>query len=232
MTFRPIIGYENRYEIDENGNIRSLERYFTDSIGRKCHKKAKYLSPFINHYGYKMVLLYDDKHHRNDEYVHKLVYMTFNHISDIGKNDIDHIDRDKNNCSLSNLELVSHQENMWRYSYTLNGNIVKKGHSYKEWYEKHHNSQGQLLRDKCKHCHKPIDPNKTHLCFHCYNLLINRGCEKPTKKELLKDIINQGSAVKVAKEYNVSSPTIRKWLREYNLPTVTWINKFIKAYLS
>jgi len=47
------------------------------------------------------------------EYVHRLVYDTFIGIKD-KKNDIDHLDHNKLNCSLDNLEEVTHEENMRR----------------------------------------------------------------------------------------------------------------------
>ena len=47
------------------------------------------------------------------EYVHCLVYDTFIGIED-KKNDIDHLDHNKLNCSLDNLEEITHKENVRR----------------------------------------------------------------------------------------------------------------------
>ena len=90
-----IKGYDEVYYADENGNIY-----------RENHK----MSPYDNGIGYLQVKLRKNKI-RYNRYVHRIVWETFR-----GKipqdYEINHIDHDKTNNKLSNLELVTHSENI------------------------------------------------------------------------------------------------------------------------
>lgn len=61
-TWKPAIGYEGRYEISDDGQVRSLLR------------KGKLLKPAKNFHGYKQVILYQDGTPKSI-YVHRLVAM-------------------------------------------------------------------------------------------------------------------------------------------------------------
>lgn len=92
---KPIQGYDNVYSIDEDGNI---------------YRNNKKMSPANNGIGYMQIKL---RHNgkRYGRYVHRLVWETF--MGDIPEGlEINHIDHNKLNNSLSNLELVSHSDNL------------------------------------------------------------------------------------------------------------------------
>lgn len=92
--FTTIPAYPN-YEVSELGNIRRKD---TD----------RNLSPVDNGKGYKSVPLYRDKKKRIC-LIHRIVLSTFKPIEE--KKDVNHIDGDKSNNALSNLEWVTKSEN-------------------------------------------------------------------------------------------------------------------------
>jgi predicted XRE-type DNA-binding protein len=61
-SWKPAIGYEGRYEVSDDGQVRSLLR------------KGKLLKPAKNFYGYKQVILYQDGTPKSI-LVHRLVAM-------------------------------------------------------------------------------------------------------------------------------------------------------------
>ena len=63
--------------------------------------------------GYKVVYIKDGSNTYPKERVHRLVYRAFK-SKDIKGKEIDHIDGDKTNNNLKNLEIVAHRENMIR----------------------------------------------------------------------------------------------------------------------
>ena len=92
---RSIPGYEN-YSINEDGVI--------------FNKKNKIMKPSINGHGYCVVNLYKDKQKRMFS-IHQLMFMVFYGIESDRKNVIDHIDGNKTNNKLSNLQYVTQRLN-------------------------------------------------------------------------------------------------------------------------
>lgn len=117
--WKPVLGFEGRYEVSNLGNIKSLTR-------------NKLLKPASNR-GYLFVQLGKD---HKQKYVHRAVYEAFNGQIPEGLQ-INHLDENKLNNSLSNLSLVTHRENMnWGslpekfakhiLQYDKNGNFIKE----------------------------------------------------------------------------------------------------------
>lgn len=91
---------------DETGEIRSTDRYGTD--GRRL--KGKILIPWKQNSGYDVVTLYVNNISRN-YLVHRLIAKTF--LEELpGKTDVNHIDGNKSNNKVSNLEYVTRSENI------------------------------------------------------------------------------------------------------------------------
>lgn len=95
---------------EEWRHIVGFEDYIISSFGRvKCNKKNGYFSFQDNGKGYKSIML-----RRNGKsfrrYVHRLVAITF--IGPPNGKDVNHIDGNKSNNKLSNLEYLSRKENI------------------------------------------------------------------------------------------------------------------------
>ena len=110
MNWVKIKGYEDFYEISPNGKIRSKDRTMTDKIGRTRSWKGKILNPDIAPNGYYRVS-FSINRKRKQFYVHRLIAEYF--IPN-PKNlpQVNHIDGNKLNNSLDNLEWVTVQDNV------------------------------------------------------------------------------------------------------------------------
>lgn len=100
MNNREIPGYENLYEASMCGDIYSLIT-------------KKQLKPGISKNGYLYVSLTKEKKAKTFT-VHKLIALTFLENNNKNNKQIDHIDGNKTNNAVSNLEWVSCSENMKR----------------------------------------------------------------------------------------------------------------------
>lgn len=154
-----------------------------------------------NTFGYKFVKL-PDSSGKHTLYIHRLVYRTFVGVIP-PKFEINHIDHDKSNNSVSNLELVTHSENL----------------------EKSVIYHGGKLKPRCKCCGKKLESNsKSVYCLNCNRKLHKRVCNYSTRKfehpskELLWKLIKTMSFVEIGKMYGVTDNAIRRVAKNYGLP--------------
>lgn len=94
-----IKGFENLYQIDEEGNVYSFK-----------YEREKLLIPQRNSKGYTQVRLYDKAKAGHTRRVHRLVAEHFLPNPE-GLPQIDHINEDKFNNSVGNLRWVDNQTN-------------------------------------------------------------------------------------------------------------------------
>jgi len=105
--FVDVVGYEGLYQISNMGRVKSLAR--VDALGRFV--KEKILKAQTNNRGYFYVGLSKDGKMKNFM-IHQLVAMALlNHIPDRYKRVVDHIDNDKNNNRLENLQITTARHN-------------------------------------------------------------------------------------------------------------------------
>ncbi len=97
--WKPIKGYEGLYEVSNTGKIKSF--YFG---------KTRILSPRKNPLGYLHLVLYKDKV-KKDLRVHRLVASAFIPNPN-NKPEVNHIDGDKENNNVDNLEWATRKENI------------------------------------------------------------------------------------------------------------------------
>jgi hypothetical protein len=119
-VWKDVIGYECLYQISNLGNVKSFKR----------NKNGTYLKPGINSKGYKGVILYKKGIGKNKQ-IHVLVAESFlNHKPCGHKLVIDHVNNDKLNNNIENLQVITHRENSLKnnnvYSSKFRGVHLKK----------------------------------------------------------------------------------------------------------
>ena len=100
--WRPVVGFEGRYEVSDWGNVASLNYNHTGKWGL--------LSLTPNHKGgyLRVILCKDGKKYYQS--VHRLVYEAF--VGEIPEGlEVNHMDEDKNNCAVWNLNLLTRKQN-------------------------------------------------------------------------------------------------------------------------
>ena len=128
--WKDVPGYEGLYQISNFGNVKSLERI--DNSNHFHEEKILKQKIFRNGYWY-VNLSKDGKHH--NYHVHRIVAKLFVKNS-LNKPQVNHIDGDKTNNNVNNLEWVTMSENI-RHGYKT-GLISTKGEK---------NGQHKLKRD-------------------------------------------------------------------------------------
>lgn len=111
--WRDIKGYEGLYEISNEGKVRSTDRIIVGKSRwgglRKMRFNGKEITQFKGNNGYMKVTLSKDGKLKSKD-VHRLVYEAFN--GEIPENlQVNHIDENKTNNSIENLNLLSPKEN-------------------------------------------------------------------------------------------------------------------------
>lgn len=106
--WKEVVGFEKYYHVSNFGNVKTLERFIKNGTFSYL-KKSKLLKPGTNPDGYKTVVLYGLDFKKNCK-VHILVAKAFIE-NPMNLEMVNHIDENKSNNNLSNLEWVSRIEN-------------------------------------------------------------------------------------------------------------------------
>lgn len=128
--WKPVVGFENLYEVSDQGNVRSLDKFVNSGIKNNTHVKRKgKLLKIYNKVGYLNVTL-TDNNKRFYRKVHRLVADAFipnpNNFPQINHKD----ENPLNNC-VDNLEWCTAKYNCnygKRNSKIYNKTSFKKGH--------------------------------------------------------------------------------------------------------
>lgn len=101
-----LVDYTGRYQISSKGRIKRMS--YVDSNG-KLHR-SRIMSKRLRTDGYEDISLTDLEHKRHTYKVHRIVALVFipnpNNLSDVN-----HIDENRSNNCVSNLEWLSHYDN-------------------------------------------------------------------------------------------------------------------------
>lgn len=103
------VDYRGLYQVSNFGRVKSLDRIINYNHSKYLTLKGKYLKTFKNGKGYLYVQLYKDGILKRYK-ISRLVYFTFNYGADT-KLQVNHIDEDKSNNKLDNLNLMTAKEN-------------------------------------------------------------------------------------------------------------------------
>jgi hypothetical protein len=125
-----IKGYEDSYMVSDFGRVKSLDR----TINGRCFK-GKILKPILYKNGYYFVTLWR-RSKADNRTIHRLVLESFIENTE-NKMDVNHIDCNKLNNYLSNLEWATRSENEL-HAYKNN---LKKGAWFGIYGEKHPQSK-------------------------------------------------------------------------------------------
>jgi hypothetical protein len=130
--WRDVVGYEGIYQVSNTGLVKSLDRIVLYKNGISYNKKGVLLSERTNPKGYRGVGLYKENKVCYFD-THRLAAMCFMGVSD---KEVNHIDGNKANNNISNLEYVTSQSNQIHYRVDLQN---KKRGSYfckrsNKWY--------------------------------------------------------------------------------------------------
>ena len=124
-VWKDIKNYEGLYQVSNLGRVRSLDRYIEtfikNQIGRyKCTKFYKgYILKQQTYQGYKCVQIHTNGQYKWEK-VHRLVAETFIPNSN-NLPQVNHIDGNKENNKVDNLEWCTHSENI---KHAYNNNLI------------------------------------------------------------------------------------------------------------
>lgn len=106
-----IYGYENMYQVSNFGRVRSVDRYVYCEVSpnKLQHIYGKVLKQGTNHKGYPIVYLSKDGKQKTIT-VHRLVALTFIE-NPLNLPQVNHIDGDKTNNQVDNLEWCNNSYN-------------------------------------------------------------------------------------------------------------------------
>ena len=107
--WKPVVGYEGVYEVSSKGRVRSVDRVLIDRNGREKNFRGQIIATHLNKYGYPICTLWRCGKGKTST-IHRLVAISFLE-NENDKPQVNHIDGNKENNSIDNLEWVTNSEN-------------------------------------------------------------------------------------------------------------------------
>jgi hypothetical protein len=109
--WRPVPGYEGRYEASDHGNVRSVGLFVNSRGNGRTWRPSRMLKPTPHRQGYRMVTLTDDAGRRKTIKVCRVILLTFVGPPPLGKEDALHEDDVPTHDHLGNLRWGDQSEN-------------------------------------------------------------------------------------------------------------------------
>lgn len=187
-TWKHIAGADRFYEISNRGRARIATHANNDGSITSEHL----IPPVNNGFGYiQYAIKYGGK--KKKRYAHRLVAEAFIPNQQM-LSDVDHIDENKSNSVVENLQWLSHRDNMRKMF--ASKNITKQVYY-------------------CK-CGNKKSEKKAVMCFSCRQKA--KRINIPTRDELIGILIRlNGNLSATGRHYNVSSSSIKKWCVGYQI---------------
>lgn len=107
--WRDIVGYEGLYQVSNLGNVKLLKRTFSPNGGTRVIEN-KIMKNYINRDGYIKVQLTNNGKQKTIS-IHRLVAQSFVK-NEFEYNEVNHIDGDKSNNNIENLEWSNRSQNI------------------------------------------------------------------------------------------------------------------------
>lgn len=121
-----IVKYTSNLPNEKWAPAKDFPNYVVSSHGRIMNIKTKrLLKQYLNRNGYYEVNLWKNNKGTTTQ-VHKIIYCSFNVDDNLEGFVINHIDGNKTNNNISNLEKVTHSENNYHATYTIKTNKSAK----------------------------------------------------------------------------------------------------------
>ena len=131
-TWKPVVGWEELYEVSDQGRVRSVDRTIHYKDGQTRRHKGRVLKPWKNRKGYLQVSLYGEG--RTNKFVHRIVLEAFVGDCPEGLETL-HIDGNPANNHVGNLKWGTSSEN----------SLEQVRHGRHHWANKTHCSLGHEL---------------------------------------------------------------------------------------
>jgi len=125
----PVVGYEGCYEVSSFGRVRSVDRLVKSCSGRiesRLSGKLLFTKSYTN--GYSSVMLSRGGYNKN-HFIHRLVATAFIN-NPLRVNVVNHLDRDKTNNHVDNLEWCTPQGNTRHWM--EDEGLLSRSNMYKE----------------------------------------------------------------------------------------------------
>lgn len=122
-VWRPVVGYEGRYEVSNLGRVKSLESVVSGRLRNIYHSPDRILKPIKHRCGYLFVHLVSESKAKNKRLIHRLVAEAFidnpnnhpqvNHKDENKQNNLVFVDKDGTiDFEKSNLEWCTRSYNI------------------------------------------------------------------------------------------------------------------------
>lgn len=109
--WKDIPGYESQYQVSNRGRVKSCARLSNGGRFKPYLLPERILTPQY-YRRYWSVLLYDRNHRKKRYMVHRLVAQAFLYLDVDSDLVVNHIDANRNNNCVDNLEVVTQKENI------------------------------------------------------------------------------------------------------------------------
>lgn len=130
--WKDITGYEGIYQISNLGRVRSVDRIWIGKTklgeDRPCKLKGRIIKPYLekgkrSNIQPSVVYVLNKEDKRKNFYAHRLVALHFiKNLNPSIYTEVNHIDGNRQNNHISNLEWVSRQENI---NHAFKNNLIK-----------------------------------------------------------------------------------------------------------
>lgn len=140
-VWKDIAGYEGLYQVSNTGKVRSIDRYVMHKRLGKKFCGGRLIAPHTSNNGYATVNLCKENKYKSHS-VHRLVAIAFIPTDNVELVEVNHIDENKQNNDVENLEWVTKSQNnhhgtkRQRQAVKIKQKILQcstKGEPLKEW---------------------------------------------------------------------------------------------------